>query len=246
MRQRTVDGPLVRGERRLDGVAAVVGRVPGVAVLGDDLVAGLGQEGALAFLLAICFEDGEDWVVAVTADKEPEETRKDMGNTRALARNIATHLLEQGVQAVPVPLHVAPVKLGAPKIYPPVVVVFGPAVKVLPVDGRAPADGHAEDDGGGAVVDALDGRRRDDEATRAAAVLLGVVVADGALDLAVLDDEDGACAASAVSIRVAVSRGKAHLSIQDPVGDDIRLGKAAETRSATVNPAVPAPMTTKS
>lgn len=38
---RTLDGPLEGRERGLDGVASVVGRIPGVAVLLDKSIAGL-------------------------------------------------------------------------------------------------------------------------------------------------------------------------------------------------------------
>ena len=50
--RRTLDGPLEGGEGCLDRVAAVAGGVPGVAVRVDVLGAGLGQEGALNFMLA--------------------------------------------------------------------------------------------------------------------------------------------------------------------------------------------------
>lgn len=139
--------------------------------------------------------------------------------------NIATHLLERGIQVLPIPLGIAAVELGAPQARPPVVVVLGPTVKVLPIDSGPTANSHAEDDGGGAVVDALDGGRGDDEAGGALAVLLGVVVADGALDLAVLDDEDGACGAFTVSFKMAVSRRKSQLSTRDPAGMTYAWGR---------------------
>lgn len=119
--------------------------------------------------------------------------------------NVATYLLERRIQVLPVPLGLAIIKLGAPEGRPSVVVVLGPAVKVLPVDSGASADRHAENDGGRAVVDALDGRRGDDEARRALAVLLGVVVPYGPLDLAILNNEDGACVTSTVSFKITVS-----------------------------------------
>lgn len=54
--ERTLDRPLEGREGGLDGVAAIAGRVPGVAVLVDELVTGLGQEGALMVVLAVGFD----------------------------------------------------------------------------------------------------------------------------------------------------------------------------------------------
>lgn len=107
----------------------------------------------------------------------------------------ASHLLEARSKVLPVPAVGSIVELGASELGPLVIVVLGATVQELTVDGGSSSDGHTENDGGGAVVDAGDGRRADDETAGTAAILCWVEVTDGALDLAVLNDEDGPCSA---------------------------------------------------
>lgn len=76
---------------------------------------------------------------------------------------------------------------------PLVVVVPGATVQELSIDSRSSPNGHAEDDGSGAVVDASDWRGADDESAGTAAIFWWVEVADCAFDRTVLDDENSLC-----------------------------------------------------